>query len=105
VRTTIDIPDPIYRELKARAAKQGRTVKELILSGVQKEMQDPSPQSAAFGFYLFTVKERAKSTSRAPKLTRSFLVNVNVWVAVSHNLHVHHEKLSNGLIPSLPGGA
>jgi len=44
VRTTIDIPDPIYRELKARAARQGLTVKEIILSGVQKEMQDPSPK-------------------------------------------------------------
>ena len=38
MRTTIDIPDPLYREVKARAALQGRTVKELILSGVKKEM-------------------------------------------------------------------
>ena len=42
MRTTIDIPDPLYKELKVRAAKQGRTVKEIILSGVQKEMQDLS---------------------------------------------------------------
>ena len=35
MRTTVDIPDPIYRKLKAKAASEGRTVKELVLRGVQ----------------------------------------------------------------------
>jgi plasmid stability protein len=39
VRTTIDIPDPLYRELKVRAAQQGSTVKAIILRGVEKEMR------------------------------------------------------------------
>jgi hypothetical protein len=43
MRTTIDIPDPLYREVKARAALQGRTVKEIILSGVKKEMEVETP--------------------------------------------------------------
>ena len=34
MRTTVDIPDPVYRELKSRAALEGTTVKELILRGV-----------------------------------------------------------------------
>ena len=34
MRTTVDIPDPIYRELKARAARESTSVKELILQGV-----------------------------------------------------------------------
>ena len=34
MRTTVDIPDPMYRELKSRAALEGKTVKELILHGV-----------------------------------------------------------------------
>jgi hypothetical protein len=38
VRTTVDIPDPTYRNLKARAALQGCSVKELILRGVEAEM-------------------------------------------------------------------
>ena len=33
MRTTVDIPDPIYRELKGRAALEGKTVKELLLRG------------------------------------------------------------------------
>ena len=35
MRTTIDIPDTIYRRLKARAASEGRSVKALILQGVE----------------------------------------------------------------------
>ena len=39
MRTTVDIPDPVYRELKSRAALEGKTVKELILRGVSVTLQ------------------------------------------------------------------
>lgn len=35
VRTTVDIPTSLYRKLKALAAAQGRSVRELILLGVR----------------------------------------------------------------------
>ena len=35
MRTTIDIPDALYRRLKARAATEGRPAKTLILRGVE----------------------------------------------------------------------
>ena len=38
MRTTVDIPDPLYRELKGKAASEGVSVKELILRGVEKEL-------------------------------------------------------------------
>ncbi len=42
MRTTIDIPDSLYRELKSKAANEGRPVKELILRSVEIELQgDP----------------------------------------------------------------
>lgn len=34
MRTTVDIPDKKYRLLKSRAATQGKTVKELVMRGV-----------------------------------------------------------------------
>ena len=34
MRTTVDIPDPIYRVLKSQAALEGRSVKDLILQRV-----------------------------------------------------------------------
>jgi hypothetical protein len=39
MRTTVDIPDPLYRDLKSKAAGEGRSVKELILRGVEIELQ------------------------------------------------------------------
>jgi hypothetical protein len=39
VRTTVDIPDPLYRELKGKAASEGRSVKELILRSVEEELK------------------------------------------------------------------
>ena len=35
----MDIPDPLYRRLKTRAARERRSVKELILRGVEGELQ------------------------------------------------------------------
>jgi hypothetical protein len=36
VRTTIDIPTSMYRQLKEQAAAQGRPTRELILAGIEK---------------------------------------------------------------------
>jgi hypothetical protein len=41
VRTTIDIPNPLYRQLKGKAASEGRSVKELVLRAVQLELHTP----------------------------------------------------------------
>lgn len=45
MRTTIDIPDATYRRLKARAAREGRSVKALILEGAEHVLttNDPAP--------------------------------------------------------------
>ena len=38
MRTTVDIPDPLYRQLKSKAAMRGCSVKELILRGARSEI-------------------------------------------------------------------
>ena len=38
MRTTIDLPDPVFRRLKASAALEGLSLKELILRAVEKEL-------------------------------------------------------------------
>jgi plasmid stability protein len=45
VRTTVDIPDPVYRRLKIKAASEGRSVKELVLRAVHSELS-PTPREA-----------------------------------------------------------
>jgi hypothetical protein len=43
MRTTIDIPDTKYRQLKSKAASEGTTVKALVLKGVEVVLtQKPS---------------------------------------------------------------
>jgi len=42
VRTTIDIPDEIYRRLKVKAAIEGQTVREIALRGIQREIEEPA---------------------------------------------------------------
>lgn len=42
MRTTVDIPDPLYRELKSKAAQEGRSVKELILRSVEGDLRHPA---------------------------------------------------------------
>ena len=39
MRTTVDIPDAVYRQLKARAALEKRSVRRLVLQAVERELQ------------------------------------------------------------------
>ena len=51
VRTTVDIPAPLYRKLKERAAAGGHSVRELVLAGVKTvllEGQRPRPRKVQF---------------------------------------------------------
>ncbi|HEX6972876.1 MAG TPA: hypothetical protein VF147_00660 [Vicinamibacterales bacterium] len=42
MRTTIDIPDALYRRIKARAATEGRPAKALILQAVERSLAPPT---------------------------------------------------------------
>jgi hypothetical protein len=47
VRTTVDIPAPLYRKLKEQAAARGHSVRELVLAGVRSVLlqgQRPHPK-------------------------------------------------------------
>ena len=51
VRTTVDIPAPLYRKLKEQAAAKGSSVRELVLAGVKSvllEGQRPRPRTVRF---------------------------------------------------------
>jgi hypothetical protein len=51
VRTTVDIPAPLYRKLKEQAAARGNSVRELVLTGVRTVLlqgQRPRPKKVRF---------------------------------------------------------
>ena len=43
VKTTIDIPDGLYRRAKIRAMETGRTLKDLVLTSLEMELDPVSP--------------------------------------------------------------
>ncbi len=46
MRTSIEFPDPIYREMKMRAANEGTTIREIILEGVTMRLRGEIPTAA-----------------------------------------------------------
>jgi hypothetical protein len=51
IRTTVDIPAPLYRKLKEKAAAGGRSMRELVLAGVRSvllEGKRPRPKKVRF---------------------------------------------------------
>ncbi|MGA2752580.1 MAG: hypothetical protein ABSE53_02345 [Terracidiphilus sp.] len=43
MRTTVDMPDETYREVKVMAAEQGVTVRELVLEGLEMVLRTRKP--------------------------------------------------------------
>jgi hypothetical protein len=46
MRTTVDLPDELFRKTKATAALQGTSLKELIIRAVEKEVNSQPPGRA-----------------------------------------------------------
>jgi hypothetical protein len=61
MRTTIDIPDALYRELKSRAAREKRSVKDLILRGVEVELR-VQPKKRSRRVSLPIIRSKAPGT-------------------------------------------
>jgi hypothetical protein len=39
MRTTVELPDPLFRELKATAARRGTSLKSIIRTAIEEEMR------------------------------------------------------------------
>ncbi len=48
MRTTLDLPDPLFKEVKTRAVQQGVTLKELLAGLIEAGLRSPTvPKNAA----------------------------------------------------------
>lgn len=45
MKTTLEIPDDLFRRAKAAAALQGRPLKDLVADGLRKELDEPPVQT------------------------------------------------------------
>jgi hypothetical protein len=44
MRTTVDIPDEVYRRLKVKAAVEGQTIREIAVRAIVREIEQPAAQ-------------------------------------------------------------
>jgi hypothetical protein len=58
MRTTMDIPEPLYRQLKSKAALLGCSVKELILRGVEAELNGMASRKGKGRIALPVIRSR-----------------------------------------------
>jgi plasmid stability protein len=61
MRTTVDIPDGLYRQLKSRAAREGSSTRALILRGV-KQVLKPARRQVGVPVSLPIVPSKRPST-------------------------------------------
>lgn len=55
MRTSVDLPDPVFREMKQRAASEGTTIREIILEGVTMRLRNGSVSTRQDGRPRFPV--------------------------------------------------
>jgi len=48
IRTTIDIPDPLFRAAKQRAADEGVSLREIVLRALQRQLGGTRPTGYRF---------------------------------------------------------
>lgn len=51
MKTTIDIPEPLYRKVKIRAIERGQTLKQIVLNSLEREMEVPKSVGEAPASY------------------------------------------------------
>jgi len=47
MKTTIDIPDPLYREAKIRAIEERASLKDIVIRGLERELRRETGPSTA----------------------------------------------------------
>ena len=76
MRTTIDLPDPLFRKVKATAAHKGLLLKEFIAAALLREVSESGEEVSAD--HKRRVKEflrgiQAANTKPIPKINRDEL--------------------------------
>lgn len=62
MRTSIDIPDETYRELKIKAAREGQPVRHIVLRGIGRELGQLEEKPASKRFQVPVIKSARPGT-------------------------------------------
>lgn len=78
MKTTIDIPEHLYRRVKVKAAQEGVTLRELLLSAIVRGLQPQSPVERTDSTEHFEIDELGipllkRTTGDKAVITEDFL--------------------------------
>ena len=59
MRTTVDLPDNLFRRMKAKAALEGTTVKQFVQRAVEREIAEPPASKKARRIKVPIIREKA----------------------------------------------
>ena len=65
MKTTLEIPDPLFRKAKAAAAARGQTLKQLVNEALRDKLTKPAEESREGWMKLFgAIKEHSAELHR-----------------------------------------
>jgi hypothetical protein len=79
MRTTIDLPDPLFKRLKAHAALEGVKLREFIAGAIEAALQPAEALAKTRKFKpLPVIKRRGKPGPLMTKLTNDFIAELEL---------------------------
>ena len=60
MKTTLEIPDELYRAVKAKAATEGRRVTDVVIDGMRLAIDGPAKAEMQVEFPIFKAKKGAR---------------------------------------------
>jgi len=73
MRTTLDLPDDVFKKAKLRAAQEGVALKQIFTRALVRDLAEPADDSVtrrARAARLFAALDQAKNTSPVGHLNR-----------------------------------
>ena len=99
MRTTVDIPDETYRKLKVKAALEGEAVRQIVLRGILREIEQSVAKPARrLTEPILNPTHLARFGSTMNRSTTSSVFpDVNVWLALTRRTTSILQSLGIGI--------
>ena len=70
MKTTLEIPDKIFRRAKSKAAEQGIPLRQFVTEAVEKKLKEPAPtDQKPWMKHIGKLKDLHEETKRIDKFT------------------------------------
>lgn len=65
MRTTIEVPDPMFKEIKVLAAQQGRSLKEFVVRAIERQVEEARGAAKRYEVQLPLVRSKRPGVLRS----------------------------------------